>query len=542
MLKRLENFGMMTKVVIPTCVMLTVALGIVLLAESGLGTLTAQTHEIINVTATRQALALAMSASANGVAASEKNAMLMTGKTGLDVFASAYVSEIDHLNDDVAQLKKLAVDPAETARLDRIGQAIDAYYATGQQLYDLMVDRRFDDAHVLSTGAAQDARERLIALIKDEVDRTAAEMQRADAEADALYQRTSRWLSALSVGGLLVAFLMVYWITTRFIVGPLTKITEAMGRISHGDLAVAIEEADRGDEIGVLGRALAVFRQRSLALRENSERLTTAHDEIRALNAVLEQRVEERTAALNAAHRDLLAQERLSSLGTLTATVAHELRNPLSTLRNTMHVIGRTVAERGVDIARQMGRCERTIDRCDGIISDLLDFAEAREIHTAATRLDSWLGEVLDGVAMPPTVELQRRLDAPRAVVALDNARLACAVVNVVDNAVEALAGIEGAEAGDLRERRITVSTRAAERAEIVIADTGPGMPESTLARVFEPLFSTHAFGTGLGLPTVKQILEQHGGTVEIVSTPGGGTRVALSLPLTSAKSGRAAA
>jgi signal transduction histidine kinase len=530
MLKRLENFGMMTKVVIPTCVMLTVALGIVAFAENGLGKLTAATHQIINVKATRQALALAMTASANGVAASEKNAMLMTDKAGLDVFASAYVSEIGHLNDNVAQLKNLAVDPGETGRLDQIAQAIDAYYATGQQLYQLMVDRRFDEAHALSTGAAQTARERLITLITDEVDRTTAEMQRADAEADALYQSTSRWLTAMSVGGLFLAFLMVYWITTRFIVGPLTKITQAMGRISSDDLAVEIEAADRGDEIGVLGRALSVFRQRSLALK-------TAHDEIRALNGVLEQRVEERTAELNEAHRALLAKERLSSLGELTATVAHELRNPLSTLRNTMHVIGQTVRARGVDIDRLMGRCERTVDRCDGIISDLLDFADARELRAAATRLDRWLGEVLDRVAVPPTIELKRRLDAPQAVVALDTARLACAVVNLVDNAVGAIT-----EAGGLGERRITVSTRAAERAEILIADTGPGMSEAVLARAFEPLFSTHAFGTGLGLPTVKQIVEQHGGTIDIASTAGGGTRVTLSLPLATARSSRAAA
>lgn len=537
MLKRLENISMMKKVVVPTAVMLCVALGIVAAAERGLGALTAQTHEIINVDAKRQALALAMTASVNGVAASEKNAMLMTDKTGLDAFASVYVSEIEHLKQDVADLKPLAVDAGETQRLEAIAAAIDAYYATGQQLYDFMVARAFDDAHALSTGAAQDARERLIALIKAEVDQTTAAMQQADAAADALYDRTFGSLMVLSLAGLVLALLVAQWITTRFIVRPLTRITDAMGRISEGDLAIDLDAAERGDEIGVLGRVFTVFRARSAALRENARKLEIAHDEIAALNAVLERRVEERTAALKEAHRELLAAERLSSLGELTASVAHELRNPLSTLRNTAHVIRQTVAPLGVDLERQIGRCERTIDRCDSIIGDLLDFAEAREWHAAARSVDGWLAETLDCIALPPGIALERSLAAPLAVALIDDKRLGGAIVNLVENAVAALQEMDGPG-----ERRIAVATRMDERIEIEIADTGPGMSEEVLARAFEPLYSTHAFGTGLGLPTVKQVVERHGGEVTIDSAPGQGTRVVVSLPAAASEGRRVAA
>jgi signal transduction histidine kinase len=535
--KCLENISVMKKVVIPATVVLAAAVGIVALAEHGLGTLTAQTHQIINITAKRQSLAFAMTASANGVAASEKNAMLMTDKAGLDVFASAYVSEIDHLNDDVAQLRDLAADPGEQHRLDDIARAIGAYNGTGQQLYQLMVDRRVDDAHALSIGAAQVAREQLLALIKAEVDKASAVMQSADAAADALYNRTFALLAALSLGGLLLALLVAHWITTRFILQPLTKITDGMSRLSGGDLAIEIGEADRGDEIGVLGRALVVFRERSLALREKTESLETAHNEIQALNAVLERRVEERTAALKEAHRELIVAERLSSLGALTASIAHELRNPLSTLRNTMHCIGQIAQPCGINIVRQIGRCERTIDRCNGIIGDLLDFAEASELHAAPMQVDIWLSETLDRIVLPPAVELERALAAPAVVATIDDKRLACAVANLIDNAVEAM---QAADA--LAERRITVATRAGERVEIVITDTGPGMSAEALARAFEPLYSTHAFGTGLGLPTVKQVVERHGGEVSINSAPGRGTSVVLSLPPQTSDSRRVAA
>ncbi|HEX3972234.1 MAG TPA: ATP-binding protein [Stellaceae bacterium] len=536
MLKRLGHFSMMMKVVIPTAVMLVVALGIVALAESGLSGLAAQTHQIINVTARREALSLAMTASVNGITANEKNAMLMTDKAGLDVFAAAYVTEIDHLKQDVAELRALAVDRDETRRLDGIVEAIDAYYGTGGQLYDLMVDRQFDAAHALSTGAAQVARERLIALIKAELDETSGAMKRADAQADLLYHRTVILVAGFSSAGLLIAFFAVQWITTRFIVRPLRRIADAMGRISNDDFTVAIEEADRADEIGALGRALKVFRARSVALSEKSTNLKIAHDEIRDLNTVLERRVEERTAALNEAHRELLAKARLSSIGELTASVAHELRNPLSTLRNTIHVIAQTAAAHAIGIERQLTRCWRTIDRCDGIVGDLLDFANNGALHCASLRLDPWLAALLDGVEIPPGIVLERRLAAPGVAVSADAERLRCAIRNVIENAIQAMADGAG-----LAARRITVSTVAGDDVSIAIADTGPGMPENVLARVFEPLFSTRAFGTGLGLPTVKQIVEQHGGAIDIASAPGSGTRIVLRLPARAAKEAIAA-
>jgi hypothetical protein len=124
MLKRIENLRLMAKMAFPIAVMLMAALGIVAFAERALFRLTDETHEIIRVTAARQALALSASASVNGIAADEKNAMLMTDKAGLDIFASGYVTEIDRLKQDIAGLKRLTTEAAETERLDRIAGAI----------------------------------------------------------------------------------------------------------------------------------------------------------------------------------------------------------------------------------------------------------------------------------------------------------------------------------------------------------------------------------------------------------------------------------
>src|SRR5579875_697198 len=246
-----------------------------------------------------------------------------------------------------------------------------------------------------------------------------------------------------------------------------------------------------------------------------------------AAMALIEAQKAEAERARAAAEAELLKQERLSLLGRLTASLAHELRNPLSTMRNTLHAIGEATLAHRLDVSRQMRRLHRTIDRCDGIIGDLLDYAGSRELMALPTRLDPWLAEVVSDQRVPERIIVERNFAAPAAVVSIDPDRLRCAIVKVFENALEALV-----ETPDIRERRITVSSSVGERAEIVVADTGPGVDAEVLPRVFEPLFSTRSFGTGLGLATAKQIIENHGGDIAIGCGAEGGARVVIRLPL----------
>jgi signal transduction histidine kinase len=101
-------------------------------------------------------------------------------------------------------------------------------------------------------------------------------------------------------------------------------------------------------------------------------------------------------------------------------------------------------------------------------------------------------------------------------------------VINLIDNAAQAMTDPQTLCA----EKRLSLTTRTdGAWVELIVADTGPGIALENLAKVFEPLFSTKSFGTGLGLPTVKQIVEQHGGTIAIESELGRGTRVIVRLP-----------
>lgn len=258
-----------------------------------------------------------------------------------------------------------------------------------------------------------------------------------------------------------------------------------------------------------------------------AQELSIAHSEIRALNDDLERRVQERTAELHAAQEEILRKERLSALGQLTATVAHELRNPLSSIRNTLFTIKEALASAAINLERPVGRMERSIARCDGIINDLLDYTRFRDLRCRVVTADKWLEEALAEHALPKDVGLVSRLGASNSRLNLDTERMRRVLVNLFDNAAQAMA-----ELGPDAERRITVSSSVADRAyELIITDTGPGIPADVLPKIFEPLFSTKTFGTGLGLPTVKQIVEQHGGTIVIDSAPGRGTRVIIRLP-----------
>src|SRR5579863_6285677 len=250
----------------------------------------------------------------------------------------------------------------------------------------------------------------------------------------------------------------------------------------------------------------------------------------KAIAAIDAEKVEIERARL-AAEAELLKSERLSVLGKLTATVAHELRNPLSAIRNTLFTIKELATSAGIKFERPISRMERSIERCDRIISDLLEYTRNRELNRTSIRFDRWVAELLAEQKFSPPVVLAAEFGAADAVALFDPDRVRRVIINLVENAAQALA-----ELPSDREKRITVRTGAAHgELMLVIEDTGPGIQPENLACIFEPLFSTKSFGTGLGLPTVKQIVNQHGGTIAVDSEVGRGTCVAVRLPLQAA-------
>lgn len=228
---------------------------------------------------------------------------------------------------------------------------------------------------------------------------------------------------------------------------------------------------------------------------------------------------------------DLLRQERLATLGQLTGTVAHELRNPLGAVAASVAALRRKTAEAGLDVERSLGRAERGIWRCERIITELLDFARAKGLQRQPTRINDWLEGVIAELETPAGIGLSADLSGCDTEMSIDREDMRRAIINLIDNACQAILGNDGLDAPP--EGRISLECRASgDRLICEISDSGPGIPADTLERVMEPLFSTKSFGTGLGLPTVQRIIEAHGGGMRLDSRPGEGATVQLWLPL----------
>ncbi len=330
--------------------------------------------------------------------------------------------------------------------------------------------------------------------------------------------------------GLLLActFIFVYGaLITRSITRPLGKLTEATARIGRGEFGTAVDVHGK-DETGVLARA---FEQMSQDLSSNIAALEVAQNDLKNLNEALEQRVVERTSELRTAQDELLCRERLATLGQLTATVSHELRNPLGVIQTSTFVVRDNLKNCHPRVVRSLERIERSVIRCDRIIDEILDYTRIRKLEPEPTPIDTWLDAVLKEQTLRSDITLRRDPGLPGVNVFLDHDRFRRAVINVFDNACQAMAGDGNGEIKD-GEHTLTIQTgKTNGRIEVVFEDNGPGIPPDVLPKIFEPMFSTKGFGVGLGLPVVKQIMEQHGGGVEIDSVQGRGTRTCLWLP-----------
>jgi signal transduction histidine kinase len=227
--------------------------------------------------------------------------------------------------------------------------------------------------------------------------------------------------------------------------------------------------------------------------------------------------------AIEAARARLVQSEKLAALGQLSATIAHEVRNPLAVIRSAAQSLGESVAAGDAEAERACRFITAEIDRLTSVVGSLLAFARPLRLELRPIAVD----ELFDAALLLAGPDLTReqvrvaRAAAPVRVQA-DVDLVRQVLVGLLVNAVEA-AGRNGEITLDAVRREGTV--------EIAVADSGPGVPAELRTRIFEPFFTTRARGTGLGLPIARQIAEAHGGKLEVDDRRGGGARFTLRLP-----------
>ena len=240
----------------------------------------------------------------------------------------------------------------------------------------------------------------------------------------------------------------------------------------------------------------------------------------------LEELVRARTRALEETQHELIEKERLAALGQLTATVSHELRNPLGTIQSSLYTLSKRLEGSELGLEGPLDRMRRSVRRCDHIIEEMLDFTRSPSLERDTVNLDTWLESTLSDIAIPPEVTLLTTLESG-ATVSMEGESMRRVIINVFDNARQAITE------GEREEKNIMITTKCVDEWAIIqVEDTGPGIPPDVLSHIFEPLFSTKNFGVGLGTNIVKNIVERHDGNVTYTNRDEGGARVTVSLPL----------
>jgi two-component system NtrC family sensor kinase len=305
----------------------------------------------------------------------------------------------------------------------------------------------------------------------------------------ALVEAFTNRVALIAVATILVAAVLAVPIA-RWIARPIARLSEATERLAQGDMSVRVAMPGGG--------------------------------ELASLSASFDQMVE----TLQRTQAELLHKQKLASMGQLAAGVAHEINNPLGTIQLYAGALHKELLPD--DPHREdLAVILRETDRCKTIVGDLLNFARQQEVLAQPTDVHDLLEQAIGAVRPHPQFEqvvIERDYAMGLPPIEADPAQLLQVFVNLLNNAAEAITG-----PGTIR-----LTTRLAGSSVVVnVADTGCGIPEENLGRLFTPFFTTKGpgRGTGLGLSIVYGIIKMHRGQITVQSLVGEGTTFTVMLP-----------
>lgn len=336
------------------------------------------------------------------------------------------------------------------------------------------------------------------------------------------------WMIGLAFLAIAATSVPIFLRWARGIFMPLEHMTGTIARVESGDLGARTGLDKARDEIGRvalhLDNLLDQLQERDRALRE-------WNDELNA-------RVEERTHELRLANRQLEAttkqlimSEKLAAIGEITASVAHEINNPIAVMQGNLEIVRSLMGDRADSAGTEFRLLDEQIHRINLIVTKLLQFAKPEEYagyverhrpQDAITDCVPLVQHLLNKAAIAVVRE-----DTATRLVLMNKTELQQVVVNLIVNAIHAMP-----EGGRLTLRTFDSLAAGVTGIGIEVMDTGIGMPAEVLARVFDPFFTTkREQGTGLGLSICRTLIDRQGGTITVESEPGRGTTFAIWLP-----------
>jgi len=307
------------------------------------------------------------------------------------------------------------------------------------------------------------------------------------------------FLWAFGVTAILAVSLSLF--LTHFVTNPIQELIITMERAERG--LEARVDVKSPDDIGRLGEA---FNSLLTKLERARRRVERYH------------------------YEQMKRADRLASIGEMAAGIAHEIKNPLAGIAGVMQVLKKDYAV-GDQKRAVLDEVLSQVERMDKAVRNLLSFARPPEPKMTLVDINELIGKLLDFLApqfAKNDIVAERKLSPGLPWLTLDPDLIQQALINIALNAIQSMP-----EGG-----KFTVETKSdkpgdesAGSVKIVFADTGKGISMENLSRIFTPFFTTRQQGTGLGLSITQRIIEQHGGEINVLSSPGKGTNFSIIFP-----------
>ena len=307
----------------------------------------------------------------------------------------------------------------------------------------------------------------------------------------------------------------------KIIIKPIQDLTIGTKKIAAGNFGyrVPITSRDEFKDLAISFNSMATDME--IHIREiNKEK-----KELLELKIAFEQRsqeLEETLEKVQEIQKDLIRSEKFATIGRLASSVAHELRNPLAGIKNISYFLSKMGAFSDAKSKQMVSMLSSEVARANKIITDLLDYSKTKKLNKQEVSVDTFIEKAIVAVPMPPQIELIKQIEPINVVV--DPDKMTQIIINLLSNAKDAMPADGG---------KITIKAgKKFKNFFISVEDTACGMDEETVARLFEPLFTTKLKGIGLGLSIVKEIIEAHSGKIMVKSKKGVGTTFTIEMPL----------
>jgi PAS domain S-box-containing protein len=271
---------------------------------------------------------------------------------------------------------------------------------------------------------------------------------------------------------------------------------------------------------------LELFIHQAAVAVENAQlihSLNVAREQLTADAEYLESKVEARTMELRKSQEQLLKAQRLAAIGELASMVGHDLRNPLTGIAGATYYLKSRLGSKVDKKAREMlDLIERDIEYSNKIVNDLLEYSKELRLDLAGTSPKLIMKEALSLVRIPQNIRVVNSTQS-RPRINVDAQKITRVFVNIIKNAIDAMP----------RGGKLTISSKKANgHLEIAFADTGMGMSENVLRKLWTPLFTTKAKGMGLGLPICRRIVKAHRGSISVKTELHKGTVFTVNIPV----------